>query len=168
MAEPFLGEIRPFAFGIIPQGWIPCNGQRLPLQQYSALFALLGTTYGGDGIANFAVPNLQGRVPLQQGNTMAYGAVGGEATHTLSVNEIPAHTHEVLADSDNTNQPSPQNNAWGAVNGRFIYATTPNANTTMHAAAMTVAGQSTAHNNMQPYLAISFCIAVQGIFPSRN
>lgn len=140
----------------------------MPIQQYQALYSLLGTTYGGNGSTNFAVPNLQGRVPLHQGNTIAYGAVGGEATHTLTVNEIPSHTHEVLADSGNTNQPSPQNNAWGAVNGRFIYATTTTANTTMNAAAMSVEGQSNAHTNMQPYLTLSFCIAVQGIYPSRN
>lgn len=168
MAEPFLGEVRQFAFGIIPKGWLPCNGQLLSIQQNQALYSLLGTMYGGNGTTNFAVPNLQGRVPLHKGNTITYGVAGGEAMHTLMINEIPTHTHQVNANADIGTQSSPKDNAWGLVNGRSIYATIPNADMTMNAAAMTVTGQSNAHNNMQPYLTISFCIAVQGIFPPRN
>lgn len=166
MAEPFLGEIRPFAFNRIPWGWLPCEGQELQIQSYQALFSLLGVTYGGNGSTTFKLPDLRGRVPLHKGNTVAYGAVGGEATHTLSVSEIPAHTHQVYTSSGTANQPSPENNTWGSVNGRSIYATT--ANTTMSPAAMSATGQSNAHNNMQPYLTLSFCIAVQGIYPIRN
>ncbi len=166
MAEPFLGEIRLFSFNKIPNGWLPCNGQLLPITGNVALYSLLGCTYGGDGKTTFALPNLQGRVPLHQGNQIAYGTVGGEEAHTLTINEIPSHTHQITADSSTTDKPSPKDNTWGAVNGKNIYAKKDN--TAMNEAALSITGQNKAHNNMQPYLSVSFCIAKVGIFPSRG
>ncbi|MEC1179520.1 tail fiber protein [Metasolibacillus meyeri] len=166
MAEPFLGEIRLFAFNRIPKGWLPCNGQLLSVNSNQALYSLIGATYGGDGRTTFALPNLQGRVPVHQGAGINYGTAGGEATHTLTVNEMPQHTHTAYADTANATQASPQNNTWGTVSDESIYA--QSGNVTMNVAALSSAGQSAAHNNMQPYLALSFCIATSGIYPSRN
>lgn len=166
MAEPFIGEIRPFAFGVIPNGWIPCNGQVLPISGNQALYSLLGPVYGGDGKTTFAVPNLQGRVPLHRGSTIGYGTMGGEAEHILTINEIPSHSHQIYADSGTANLSTPQNNAWGSMSSKSIYA--QNVNATMNTAALSTTGQSKAHNNMQPYLAVSFCIATMGIFPPRG
>lgn len=166
MAEPFLGEIRLFSFGQIPQGWVSCNGQLLNVNSNQALFSIIGATYGGDGRSTFAVPNLQGKVPLHQGNAIPYGTAAGEAVHTLTVNELPSHTHDVSAESANTDKPSPANNTWGTVSGKNIYA--KKANTTMDTEAMSITGDGIPHNNMQPYLAISFCMATQGIYPSRS
>ncbi|WP_409367584.1 phage tail protein [Lysinibacillus sp. 38-6] len=166
MAEPFLGEIRLFSFDQIPSGWLPCNGQLLSIATNTALYSLLGATYGGDGKTTFAIPNLQGKVPLHAGNQIAYGTAGGEAEHTLTVNEMPAHTHQITADASPTDKPSPKDNTWGAVNGRDIYA--KNDNVAMNAAALSTTGQSQPHTNMQPYLSVSFCIATMGIFPTRE
>lgn len=166
MAEPFLGEIRLFSFGQIPNGWVACNGQLLNVNSNQALFSLIGATYGGDGRTTFAIPNLQGKVALHKGNAIPYGFAAGEATHTLTVNEIPSHTHVVSAESANTDKPSPENNTWGTVGGKTIYA--KEVNTAMNAKAMSITGNGIAHNNMQPYLAISFCIAIQGIYPPRS
>ncbi|MEK5330419.1 phage tail protein [Lysinibacillus sp. FSL W8-0992] len=166
MAEPFLGEIRLFSFDKIPRGWLPCNGQLLSITTNTALYSLLGFTYGGDGKTTFAIPNLQGKVPIHAGNQIAYGLAGGEAEHTLTVNEMPAHTHQITADSSTTDKPSPKDNTWGAVNGKDIYA--KNDNVAMHEAALSITGQSKPHTNMQPFLSVSFCIATMGIFPSRG
>ncbi|WP_342559308.1 tail fiber protein [Metasolibacillus sp. FSL K6-0083] len=166
MTEAFLGEIRLFAFNQIPNGWLPCNGQLLKTTANQALYSLLGTTYGGNGQTTFALPNLQGRVPLHKGQSISFGEAGGEEAHTLTVAEMPAHTHAVYADAATTTEASPQNHTWGTVSGETIYA--QNSNVTMNIAALSSAGQSAAHNNMQPYLALSFCIAVVGIYPSRN
>lgn len=166
MAEPFLGEVRLFSFDKIPHNWLPCDGRLLPIRQYVALYSLIGTLYGGDGKTTFALPNLQGRVPLHKSDQIAYASMGGEATHSLTINEMPNHTHEVYADEGVTDKPSPKNNEWGTVNGNNIYAS--NINTQMNAMAITATGQNLAHNNMQPYLVVSFCIAIMGIFPPRS
>ncbi|MDX3775563.1 tail fiber protein [Chromatiaceae bacterium AAb-1] len=165
MAEPFLGEIRLFAFGTIPSGWLPCNGQLLNIQNYQALFAILGATYGGDGRITFALPNLEGRSPLHPSPEIPPGTRAGEATHVLTLQEIPEHTHAVSASSNNATAPTPANNVWATVPANTIYAAT--ADTTMNSKAIGIAGASQPHNNMQPYQAVSFCIAIQGYWPSR-
>ncbi|WP_431027702.1 phage tail protein [Lysinibacillus sp. LZ02] len=165
MAEPFIGEIRPFAFGVIPQGWASCNGQILSVQQNSALFSLIGNTYGGDGKTTFALPNLQGRVPIHVSPVTPRGTSAGEAAHTLTVNEIPSHNHQIAADSGDTNKFSPLDAVWGSVPTANVYAET--ANVDMNSNALSQTGQGDAHNNMQPYCTLSFCIALQGIYPPR-
>jgi microcystin-dependent protein len=163
LATPFLAEIRVFSFNFAPKGWAQCNGQLLPINQNQALFALLGTTYGGDGISTFALPNLQGKTSLHFGNNFSQGNSGGETSHTLVLAEIPQHTHTVVASSNAGNQSSPVGNYFASGN-KTAYSTTPNAN--MAPSAPTGAGQ--AHDNMSPYLVLNVCIALQGIFPSRN
>ena len=180
MSNPYLSEIRLMAFSFAPNGWMFCNGQTLPIQQYQALFALLGTTYGGDGIRTFQLPNLQGRVPLHFGSdnvagTYAIGAVGGEATHTLTIAETPQHTHPVAANNSTAGSAAPGSSV---VLAQAI-AVDPPANPAVSVYAVgapdtsfagnalqTVGGQP--HPNQQPYLTLNFCIALQGIFPSRN
>lgn len=172
MAEPFLSEIRIFSFNFAPKGWAMCNGQLLPINQNQALFSLLGTTYGGDGQTNFALPNLQGRVPVDNGtdpfgNPYTLGQRGGEPAHTLTVNELPAHVHTATgAVTAIGNLPSPANNVWAA-NGASPYGPATDASV-MNAAAVTATGGSQPHSNLQPYLVLVFCIALQGIFPSQN
>lgn len=163
MSTPYLTEIRIFTFNFAPQGWAMCNGQLLPINQNQALFALLGTTYGGNGTNTFALPNLQGMVPMHMGNGMALGQTGGEATHVLSTAEIPSHTHTVMANSSSPSQGTPSGNLWAA--GNSAYNTT--ADTSLSPSAIsTVGGQ--AHENRSPYLTLNFCIAMSGIFPTRN
>ncbi len=165
MAEPFLSEIRVFSFNFAPKGWALCNGQLLPINQNQALFALLGTTYGGNGQTTFALPNLQGRVPLHRGNGHTLGEFAGEQNHTLSLAEIPQHSHGVHASPTNADAPVPGNNLLASANN--LYA--PPANlTTLHPASIANAGGSQPHSNMQPFLTLNFCIALQGIFPSQN
>jgi microcystin-dependent protein len=165
VAEPFLAEIRIFSFGFAPLGWAMCNGQTLAINQNQALFALLGTTYGGNGITTFALPNLQGRIPLHVGNGIVLGEFGGESTHTLSVAEIPGHTHVPVGTSAAPSATSPAGNVWapGSVN-----AYSPSENVAMSAADVLPTGGSQAHENMPPYTVLNFCIALQGIFPSQN
>jgi microcystin-dependent protein len=168
MAEPFLSEIRIMSFVFAPKGWALCNGQLLPINQNQALFSLLGTTFGGDGRVNFALPDLRGRTPIHVGSGHTLGERGGEQAHTLSIAELPEHTH-----------------VWNAVNSP---ATTSNPNTTFMLAESVQAflytapgnlqamapnmvgnvGGSQAHLNMQPFLTLNFCVALQGIFPSPN
>jgi|SRR5262245_10159376 len=164
MAEPFLGEIRIMSFGFAPKGWALCNGQLLPINQNQALFSLLGTTFGGDNI-NFALPNLQGRTPIHVGGGHTLGERAGEQAHTLSIAEIPTHIHSVQASSTNANQPV----STGALlaSAANLY-TTPNALTALTPQTVTSIGGSQAHLNMQPFLTLNFCIALQGIFPSQN
>ncbi len=164
MAEPFLSEIRMMSFTFPPRGWALCNGQLLPINQNQALFSLLGTTYGGDGRVNFALPDLRGRVPIHVGYGHTLGERGGEQAHTLSIAEIPTHTHSLQASQSEATVPSPI----GA-----IPATSPDAGyaaptdlDAMNATALTRVGGSQAHLNMQPFLTLSYCIALQGIFPS--
>lgn len=167
MGTPFLGEVRIFSFGFAPKGWAFCNGQFLPINQNQALFALLGTTYGGNGVQTFALPNLQGRMPISFGSGYTQGQAGGEVNHTLLVSEMPSHTHTATASSGTSSQASPKNNVWAEDNGQNLtYATASNAQ--FAAAAITSTGGSQPHANMMPYLTLNFCMAMQGIFPSRN
>lgn len=165
MTEPYLGEIRMFSFNFAPQGWAMCNGQLLPINQNQALFSILGTTYGGDGQTNFQLPNLQGAVPMDVGNTFVLGESGGEATHTLIAAEIPAHGHPLNANQGGADLSStPAATLW--TGGQPAYGDT--ADGAMAAATVTPSGGGQPHNNMAPFLVITFCIALAGIFPSRN
>ena len=165
MAEPFLSEIRIMSFVFAPKGWALCNGQLLPINQNQALFSLLGTTYGGDGRVNFALPDLRARVPIHVGEGHTLGEKGGEQAHTLSIAEIPTHTHVLQA----VNQNAATNDPTGAAfaNAAAIYHA-PASLTPLHPATVGSVGGSQAHLNMQPFLVLSFCIALQGIFPSQN
>jgi microcystin-dependent protein len=167
MSSPFLGEIRIFSFNFPPKGWAFCDGQLLPINQNAALFSLLGTTYGGNGQTNFALPNLQGSVPFHAGGGLSLGQVGGEINHTLLQSEMPAHTHVVTASSNVADQVTPAGNYW-AKGIASAYAGAAGINGAMAATAIPSAGGSQAHNNMSPYLVLSFCIALQGIYPSRT
>jgi microcystin-dependent protein len=164
MGTPYLGEIRIFSFNFTPKGWAMCNGQLLAINQNQALFSLLGTTYGGNGINNFSLPNLQGRTPVYVGNGLLLGQTGGEQSHTLTINEIPLHTHPVTASSAAADNSVTQGNVWAKTESAYATAATG----TMDPTAVPMAGGGQPHNNMQPYLVLSFCIALQGIFPSRN
>ena len=166
MAEPFLSEIRLMSFNFAPKGWAMCNGQLLPINQNQALFALLGTTYGGNGQTNFALPDLRGRVPIHTGSGHTLGESAGEQFHTLTINEMAAHTHAPPATSQAGNLQNPNNRLWGSNSQRPYSSQTPNV--AMRSEGCTNNGGSQAHNNMQPYLALTFCIALIGIFPSQN
>ena len=153
------------SFSFAPRGWATCDGQILPINQHQALFSLLGTTYGGDGRTNFALPDLRGRVPLHVGPGHSLGQRGGEATHTLSVSEMPQHTHRVAASSAATGgSASPNNGFLGGANNVYRAGA---GTTTLSAATVSTVGGSP-HSNLQPYQVVSFCIALQGLFPSRN
>ncbi len=166
MSEPFLGEIRMMSFNFPPRGWALCNGQVLPINQNQALFSLLGTTYGGNGQTTFGLPDLQGSAPLHAGNGHTLGERGGEQSHTLSITELPMHTHILSASSSDASSGSPTGNVFGRALGN-VYAAGQDL-TSMNAEAVANVGGGQAHENMQPYLTISFCIALQGIYPSRN
>jgi microcystin-dependent protein len=167
MAEPFLSEIRIMSFNFAPQGWAMCNGQFLPINQNQPLFALLGTTYGGDGRVNFALPNLQGRTPIHEGNGFNLGQSGGEQAHTLAISELPTHTHPANASSSDGNNVVPTGNVLASSLNQS-YRAPDNALTSLAPGTIATVGGSQAHLNMQPYLALNFCIALQGIFPSQN
>ena len=165
-SDPFLSEIQIFSFNFTPRGWAACNGQLLPIAQNAALFSLLGTNYGGNGQTNFALPNLQGRVPMHIGGGLVQGQVGGEELHTLTIPEMAAHTHPVTASGATVNQPSPGGMVWAKGAQESGYAATVNAQ--MNPACVTNTGGSQPHENRMPFLVLNFCIAIQGIFPSRN
>ncbi len=175
MSEPFVAEIRIFGFNFAPRGWAFCNGQLLPISQNTALFSLLGTTYGGDGKTTFALPNLQGSAPLQQGQGQGLsqyflGEIGGESSVTLLESEIPAHSHAVNASSASGTSNDPTGNVWAAPTvarqGIDVYGSTNGA--AMSPQALSPSGGSQPHNNMMPYLTLNFCIALQGIYPARS
>jgi len=163
MAEPFLGEVRVFSFVFPPKGWALCNGQLLPINQNQALFSLLGTTFGGDGRVNFALPDLRARTPIHAGSGHTLGERGGEQAHTLTIAEMPTHTHVLSGLGSAATSPVPTGAALAAVNNAYTPATNLMA---MAPAAVTNVGGSQPHLNMQPFLTLSFCIALQGIFPS--
>ena len=166
MSEPFLAEIKMVGFTFAPRGYAFCDGQLLPISQNQALFAILGTTYGGDGRTTFALPDLRGRVPIHPGDGFNLGSKFGEESHTLSVNEIPNHDHNAQASNLDATANSPENNIWAAKRSGTNYGTaSPNAS--LSSASIANAGGSQAHNNMQPFLTINFVIALQGLFPSR-
>ena len=166
MAEPFLAEIRLFSFGFAPRGWALCNGQLLPINQNQALFSLLGTTYGGDGRVNFALPNLQGRVPIHMGAGHTLGERQGEQAVTLAASQLPAHNHLQVSNNQATvGTPAGNTLASQARRDIRIYADPTNP---VAMASDQVVGGSQAHLNMQPFLTLNFCIALQGIFPSQN
>lgn len=163
MSTPFIGEIRIMAFNFAPRSWALCNGQLLPINQNQALFALLGTTYGGNGTTNFALPNLQGRSPMGFGASHPLGESSGEAAHTLTQNEIPQHLHELRGVSAPGTTFGPANGYFAAHRGGYAQALG-----TALAASSSAAGGSQPHENRPPYLGLNFCIALTGIFPSRN
>jgi microcystin-dependent protein len=165
MAEPFLSEIRLMSFDFPPKGWALCNGQLLPINQNQALFSLLGTTFGGDGRVNFALPDLRGRTPIHVGSGHTLGEKGGEQNHTLSISEIPTHAHVASGTSNNGATPVAAGNLLGAVANLY---NAPQSLTSLLPATIANVGGSQAHLNMMPYLTLSFCIALQGIFPSPN
>lgn len=181
MSSPFLAEIRIFGFNFAPKGWAFCDGQLLPLSQNTALFSLLGATYGGDGKSNFALPNLQGSTPMQQGqgpglSLRDLGEQSGEQAVTLLQTEMPAHSHVVNC-ADNTsgtqNSPSsPSPGVWSKVGvvrqEQTVYTTTVAGGGTMSPSATGITGGSQPHNNMMPFLCLNFCIALQGVFPARS
>ena len=166
MSEPFLSEIKIMSFGFPPKGWALCDGQLLPINQNQGLFSLLGTTYGGDGRVNFGLPNLQGRTPMHMGNSHVLGELGGEQAHTLTIAEIPTHTHTAQASSDNGAVSVPTNTTvLGAASNMYG---PPAALTNLLPGTISIMGGSQPHLNMQPFLVLSFCIALQGIFPSQT
>ncbi|HEX8147858.1 MAG TPA: tail fiber protein [Pyrinomonadaceae bacterium] len=169
MADPFVAEIRMFGFNFAPTGWAMCNGQLLPISQNTALFSLLGTTYGGDGKSTFALPNLQGSVPVHPGqgpglSLYDLGQQGGAEYVTLLQSEMPVHSHGFVGSEEVVNANEPGGNWFGA--GETRYAD-PAALTTLNFQSISVAGSSLPHNNMMPYLVVNFCIAMQGVFPAR-
>jgi microcystin-dependent protein len=165
MAEPFLAELRMMSFVFPPKGWALANGQLLPINQNQALFSLLGTTFGGDGRVNFGLPNLQGRVPMHMGSGHTLGEVGGQQAVTLSIAQIPTHVHTASATNTNGAVGVPGGNVLGAFNNAYTQAT---ALTSLSPSTLANNGGSQAHLNMQPFLTLSFCIALQGIFPSQT
>lgn len=167
MAEPFLSEVRIFSFAFAPRGWAQCNGQLLPINQNQALFSLLGTTFGGDGRVNFALPDFRGRVPIHVGNSHTLGERGGEQAHTLSIQELPVHDHSVNVTSAFADLQYPTAASFFAGGGTSA-GFHQNANASMDPATVLPTGGSQAHLNMQPFLTLNFCIALQGIFPSPN
>lgn len=173
MADPFLAEIRIFPYNYAPQYWAFCSGSLMPINQNSALFALLGTTYGGNGISNFSLPDLRERMPLQQGQgpnltPRSLGEMGGSDSVTLTIAELPAHTHELLHSGSVANTAAPGLSVgFGSTGVAQVYASASGTPVTMLPQTLLPAGSGLPHNNRQPYLALSFCISLQGIFPQR-
>jgi microcystin-dependent protein len=165
MAQPYVGEIRMFAGNFAPAGWMFCEGQLLPISENETLFQLIGTTYGGDGQSTFALPDLRGRLPIHQGNGLILAETGGAEEITLTVNQIPAHGHPMLASGNPGSVSAPQGAVVAKTTTGFAYINeSPSAN--MAATAIGSAGGSQPHNNFQPYLCVDFIISLFGIFPS--
>lgn len=165
MAEPFLAELRIVSFNFAPKGWALCNGQLLPINQNQALFSLLGTTYGGNGQTNFALPDLRGRAAFHLGGGLTQGQAGGEVAHTLTIQEMPQHIHFGNAATSDGDIPTATGNMLGAFNNGYGGAV---ALTSLLPASISNVGGSQPHENMSPYLVLNYVIALQGIFPSQN
>ena len=165
MGEAFLGEIKIVGFAQAPKGWALCNGQFLPINQNQALFALLGTTYGGNGQTTFALPDLRGRVPIHRSNSHTLGEVGGSEAVTLNISQLPAHTHAVTASNATADSPNASGNFWGS-GGQQIYS--DSINTALAPAVLNNVGGSQPHENKSPYLVVNFIICLIGLFPSQN
>ena len=165
MGTPYMSEIRIMSFAFAPKGWAQCNGQLLPINQNQALFALLGTTFGGNGQTTFALPDLRGAVPIHFGVGYVLGQKGGEQAHTLNQLEMAAHPHVASGTTTNADSAQPGNNFLGAANNMYGPATNL---TSLHPSTISSQGGSQPHENMQPYLGLNFCIALVGVFPSRN
>jgi microcystin-dependent protein len=171
MSDPFLGELKLFPYNFAPRGWAFCNGQILSIAQNTALFSLLGTTYGGNGQTTFALPDLRGRVPISAGqgpglSNYSLGQVGGTETETLLIQQMPMHTHLVQASTGDATTSQPGGNVLAAVGGGAYAA--PPTDATMAPNMIATSGGSQPHNNVSPYLTLNWCIALAGIFPSRN
>ena len=167
MAQPYVGEIRMFAGNFAPAGWLFCQGQLLPISQNETLFQLIGTTYGGDGESTFALPDLRGRVPIHQGNGFIMAETGGAEEVTLTVNQIPAHSHPLLATTAVANQSSPTNNVLAQSTAADLYIE-DTATAALAPTSVGVIGGSQPHSNLQPFLCIDYIISLFGIFPSQN
>lgn len=166
MGTPYMSEIRLMSFNFPPKGWAFCNGQFLPINQNQALFSLLGTTYGGNGQTTFALPDLRGKVPLHMGNGFTLGQAGGQEAHTLTISELPQHLHFVnVSTTASGGVDNPTGNFLGSANNLYH---APAGLTTMNPGTIGPRGGSQPHMNMQPYLTLNFCIALQGVFPSQN
>jgi microcystin-dependent protein len=170
MGDPFLGELRIFSFAAAPRGWAQCNGQLLPINQNQALFSLLGTMYGGNGQTTFALPNLQNRVPMHLGSGHTQGESAGEASHTLTVNEVPTHLHVAQASSAVANANAAAGNVLAVSQGNIYLnpSQTSAQLTPLHPGTTSNVGGSQPHNNTQPLLVLNICIALVGVFPSRD
>lgn len=167
MSDPFVGELKMVGFNFAPRGWATCDGQLMPIGQNQALFSLLGTLYGGDGQTTFALPDLRGRVPLGFSASHPQGEAGGEATHALTVAEMPAHGHSASSATAAGTQASPANNVWAQDSGgNAMFAAAANA--TLAPGAIAAAGGSQPHDNMQPCQVVNWVIALEGVYPSRN
>lgn len=171
--EPFLGEIMPVGFNFCPRGWATCDGQILPINQYQSLYSLLGTTYGGDGRTTFALPDLRGRMVLHQGSSGTSGSTNhtlgqrsGDEIHAITSSEIPQHKHTVNASTHPADNRSPLESVWASQDCNGFYST-GDGNVNMSSAAIAHTGEGQAHENMPPFLTINYCIAIQGLFPSR-
>lgn len=170
MAQPYVGEIRMFAGNFAPAGWMFCEGQLLPISENETLFQLIGTTYGGDGESTFALPDLQGRVPIHQGNGFILAETGGVESVTLTANQIPAHSHPLLATSNPASQSLPANALTASNTPNNLYRTLvpPPPQVSLNANAVGTTGGSQPHENFQPYLCVSFIISLFGIFPQPS
>jgi microcystin-dependent protein len=171
--DPFIAEIRIFPFTFAPRGWAFCNGQLLSISQNTALFSLLGTTYGGDGRTTFALPDLRGSAPMHQGQGPGLpnhdlGERGGSTTVTLSQNQMPMHAHAWMGSNQTAEDRTPANEFVARATGGTLYTTKSDGVTPLASGAVTSIGGSQPHNNLQPYLTFNFCIALQGIFPPRS
>lgn len=167
MAQPYVGELRIFAGNFAPAGWMFCSGQILPISEYETLFNLIGTTYGGDGQSTFALPDLRGRLALHQGNSHILAETGGVEEVTLSINQIPSHSHPMAGSSGNGSQAGPQNNVLASSTLVKLYSGEA-ADTAMAATSITSRGGNQPHTNFQPYLCVNYIISLFGIFPSQT
>lgn len=166
MAQPYVGEIRMFGGNFAPAGWMFCEGQLLPISENETLFQLIGTTYGGDGQSTFALPDLRGRLPIHQGNGFILAEVGGAEEVTLTINQIPAHTHPLVATANLATSPNPESSVLASTTTSFVPYRSAAPSAGMAASAINSTGGSQPHTNFQPYLCVSFIISLFGIFPS--